>query len=269
MQQAHRGGGDQWRLFGRLGEHRIAGGQRGGHLAEEYGQREVPGRNAHHRTQRVVRVVAERSARPGRRSSAGNPPPRAPPQTALGSDFPGLAHDQAQQLRAGIPAGPPRATAPPRAPRAPWRTTAAARRAHARRRRPPPRAWIDARSRRGRDDRQDCAARVRSRRRARWRCIEQSAPPDRLTRCCRPRTRWRATAPAAVRWSDRDRPSCGVRCRKYPAAVRSSGAVRPAARCGARACTGSSISSSTGTSGSAMRLTKEVLAPFSSNRRTR
>jgi hypothetical protein len=42
MEQPHGGGGDQRRLLGRLGEHGVAGGQRGGDLAGEDRQREVP-----------------------------------------------------------------------------------------------------------------------------------------------------------------------------------------------------------------------------------
>ena len=54
LQHAHRLGGDQRRLLGRLGQHRVAGGQRRGHLAGEDGQREVPRADAHHRAQRPV-----------------------------------------------------------------------------------------------------------------------------------------------------------------------------------------------------------------------
>jgi hypothetical protein len=46
VEQAHGLGGDQRRLLGGLGEHRVAGGQRGGDLAGEDGQREVPGADA-------------------------------------------------------------------------------------------------------------------------------------------------------------------------------------------------------------------------------
>ena len=43
VQHAHRLRGDERRLLGRLGEHRIAGGERGGDLAGEDREREVPG----------------------------------------------------------------------------------------------------------------------------------------------------------------------------------------------------------------------------------
>ncbi len=46
VQHRHRPRRDQRRLFGRLGHHRVAGGEGGGHLAGEDGQREVPGRDA-------------------------------------------------------------------------------------------------------------------------------------------------------------------------------------------------------------------------------
>ena len=54
---------DQRRFFGGLGEHRVARRQRRGHLAGEDRQREIPGRDAHHWSQRAVRVVAEVRAR--------------------------------------------------------------------------------------------------------------------------------------------------------------------------------------------------------------
>ena len=47
MQDLHREIGGQGRLFGRLGDHGVAGGERGGDLAEENGQREIPGADAH------------------------------------------------------------------------------------------------------------------------------------------------------------------------------------------------------------------------------
>ena len=50
-------GGDQRRLLGRLGEHRVAGGQRRGDLAGEDRQREVPRADADDRAERPVRVV--------------------------------------------------------------------------------------------------------------------------------------------------------------------------------------------------------------------
>jgi hypothetical protein len=57
VQSLHRQRGDQRRLLGRLGQHRVAGGQRGGHLAGEDRQRKVPRADANHRAQRPVRGV--------------------------------------------------------------------------------------------------------------------------------------------------------------------------------------------------------------------
>src|SRR3546814_9532873 len=46
MQQPNGGGGDQRRLLRRLGDDGVAGGQCGGELAREDGEREVPGTDA-------------------------------------------------------------------------------------------------------------------------------------------------------------------------------------------------------------------------------
>ncbi len=46
VQQPHRGGGDERRLLGRLGDDGVAGGERGGDLAGEDRQREIPRRDA-------------------------------------------------------------------------------------------------------------------------------------------------------------------------------------------------------------------------------
>ena len=46
VEQGDRLGSDQRRLLGRFGQHRVTGGQRGGDLAGENGQREVPGADA-------------------------------------------------------------------------------------------------------------------------------------------------------------------------------------------------------------------------------
>ncbi len=53
MEQPHRGRGDQRRLLGGFGEHRIAGGERRADLPDEDGQREIPRRNADDRSQRT------------------------------------------------------------------------------------------------------------------------------------------------------------------------------------------------------------------------
>ena len=55
VQQAHRLGGDQRRLLGRLGEHRVAGGERRGDLAGEDRERKIPRADADDRAERHVR----------------------------------------------------------------------------------------------------------------------------------------------------------------------------------------------------------------------
>jgi hypothetical protein len=54
VQQAHGGRGDQRRLLGRLGEHRVAGGERRGHLAGEDRERKIPRADAGDRPERRV-----------------------------------------------------------------------------------------------------------------------------------------------------------------------------------------------------------------------
>ena len=53
--------GDQRGFLGRLGEHGIAGRQRGGDLAGEDRQRKIPRADAGHRPERAVRRIVERS----------------------------------------------------------------------------------------------------------------------------------------------------------------------------------------------------------------
>ena len=78
VQQAHGLRGDQRRLLGRLGEHRVAGRQRRRDLAGEDRQREVPRADADDRA-RAAGACRCRSRRAcSRRSSAGSRPPRAP-----------------------------------------------------------------------------------------------------------------------------------------------------------------------------------------------
>jgi len=64
-QQTHGLRGQQGGLLGRLGQHRVAGGQGGGHLAGEDGQRKVPGADADHRAQRAMRQIGQITARLG------------------------------------------------------------------------------------------------------------------------------------------------------------------------------------------------------------
>ncbi len=67
MKEQHGRGGDQRRLLGRLGEHRIAGGERGADLPDKNGQRKIPGSDARNwaegfrtfeRTPRLPGVIA-------------------------------------------------------------------------------------------------------------------------------------------------------------------------------------------------------------------
>ena len=90
VQQLHGGAADQRRLLGRLGDHRVAGGERRADLAGEDRERKIPradaGENAARRAAQAIalagRAGQQRSrpncAAPAARSSAGNPPPRAP-----------------------------------------------------------------------------------------------------------------------------------------------------------------------------------------------
>ena len=65
VQDADRLGGDQRRLFGGFGDDRIAGGERGGDLAGEDREREVPRANAGHESERRGRAGAQRADRLG------------------------------------------------------------------------------------------------------------------------------------------------------------------------------------------------------------
>ncbi len=94
---AHGFGGDERRLLGRLGDHRIARRERRGDLAREDGQRKVPGTDAddeaergrgagQKRARRLVPVVAQEVGR------LANFPDR------IGVSLAGLAHDEADEL---------------------------------------------------------------------------------------------------------------------------------------------------------------------------
>ena len=97
-QRAHGLGRNQRRLFGRFGQHRVAGGQCCSHLAHEDGQRKVPGADAGHGAQRDVGGVAKIVLHLGavvaqevhRFAYFGN---------GVGARFAGLAHQQSQQRR--------------------------------------------------------------------------------------------------------------------------------------------------------------------------
>ena len=85
---------DARRLLGGLGDHGVAGGERGGDLAGEDGEREVPRADAgEHAAAVQAQLVAlaggpgkeyarRNASSPGQRSSGRSPPPRAPPTTA-------------------------------------------------------------------------------------------------------------------------------------------------------------------------------------------
>ena len=63
VQQRDGLGGDQRRLLGRLGDHRVAGGQRGGDLAGEDRQREIPRADAGDRRRAAGACRCEKSRR--------------------------------------------------------------------------------------------------------------------------------------------------------------------------------------------------------------
>ena len=106
VEQPHRLGGDQRRLFGGLGEHGVAGRQRRGDLAGEDGQREVPRADAGEDAAAVqgelvgladrARAASRRAelrARPAWRSSGRSRRPRAPRRRRR----PGSCRPRAQQ----------------------------------------------------------------------------------------------------------------------------------------------------------------------------
>ena len=110
-------GGDQRRLLGRLGDHRVAGGQRGRDLAGEDRQREVPRADAGHRRPSGRCVSFEQSARPAPRSSAGSRPPRAPRRRHWRRSCRPRARSGPAAAACAPPSGrPPRSQASRRAP---------------------------------------------------------------------------------------------------------------------------------------------------------
>ena len=264
---AHRVGGDQRRLLGRLGEHRVAGGQRGATWPVKIASGKFHG--LMHTTGpsgRCVSVV-EVARDLARRSSAGSRPPRAPRPMASGSGLAGLAHDQRHQ-RAACRASS-RSAARSQARR---RARPAASPASRRGCRAPAsagsirRAWLRAPCRRCRA----WSAGLSTRRAAPSRSPSaRTAPP---ARSC-PVLASAAAASAARRCSFAQveaRASCArgaVQCARQ----RDPDAARPAGSC-ARASRrpGRRPASSTGDRADRRCwLTKEVLAPFSSSRRTR
>ncbi len=96
MQHAHGFGGDERRLFGRLGDDGIAGRERGGDLAREDGERKVPGTDADdeaergrgagkQRARRLMPIVAQEVGR------------LAHFRDRVGVRLAGLAHDEANE----------------------------------------------------------------------------------------------------------------------------------------------------------------------------
>ncbi len=63
MQKPHRAGGDERRLLGRLGDHRVAGGKRRHDLTAEDREREIPRADA---DEDAAPAIAQRVALPGR-----------------------------------------------------------------------------------------------------------------------------------------------------------------------------------------------------------
>ena len=97
MQQRNRLRRDQRRLLRRLGQHRIAGGERGGDLPGEDRQRKVPRTDADHCPQRRVRNL---EFRPRLRGVVAQEVDRlAHFADGVGSDLAGFAHDEADELR--------------------------------------------------------------------------------------------------------------------------------------------------------------------------
>ena len=87
---------NQRRLFGRLGQHGVAGSQRCGDLADEDRQREIPRADADDRPKRTVRVVAE-ACTYLRRVVAQEIHRLAHFGDGVRQRLPGFAHQQAEQ----------------------------------------------------------------------------------------------------------------------------------------------------------------------------
>ena len=258
VQERHGQRGDQRRLLGRLGDHRIAGGQRRRDLAGEDRQREVPRADAGDHAQRPMRVVRQ-SRRRSPRSSAGSRPLRAPRRWHCRSDLP-----------ASRTIGPSSGSS-----RASIRSAARRRRRGARRRRLLPRPGACAAGRidqvgRRLDDRADDVAaigRIGDRLRLARRAVRRPAAARR--RSAAPACSVAASAASTCSLA-RSRPREFARARRTGrAAARCADAARRPAAAPAPARPDRRAASSSGTSGSAIRLTNEVLAPFSSRRRTR
>ena len=270
VQHAHGLGGDQRRLLGRLGQHRVAGGKRRGDLAGEDRQREVPRADADDRARAAAgcRCRASRSDL-RRRSSAGNRPPRAPrrwrwrrtcrPRARSGraerASALSISVGGAQQAGGALA----RRRSRPRPARRP-------RRAPGRHRSRPAVASVTCAD--------DVAVVGRVERPAAGSspvcgAVGQQAgrPGSGSSRARRARCGERGEALLVGQIEAGGVGPLGAVTGR--AAGRSLGCGAPTGLDGSATATGSAISSSIGTLGSAMRLTKEELAPFSSSRRTR
>ncbi|GAV34483.1 hypothetical protein ROTAS13_02150 [Roseomonas sp. TAS13] len=98
VQDGHGLRGDQRRFLRRLGDHRIARGERRRDLPGEDGEREVPGADAEHRPERTMRAVAE--VPPHLRAVVAQEVHRLPHlRHGIGEGLPGLPDQQAEQER--------------------------------------------------------------------------------------------------------------------------------------------------------------------------
>ena len=90
--------GDQRRLFGRLGDHRVAGGQRRGDLAGEDGDGEVPRADADDRSERAMGLVGEAASSDGSAVVAQEVDRLADVAERVGQRLARLAANQAGEL---------------------------------------------------------------------------------------------------------------------------------------------------------------------------
>ena len=105
VHEPHRFRGDQRRLLGRLGDHRVAGGEGCGDLAGEYGDREVPRADADHHAERPVGGVGESAAADASRVVAQEVDRLADVAQRVGQRLAGFAANQAgEPLRFGLEA---------------------------------------------------------------------------------------------------------------------------------------------------------------------
>ena len=267
---------DQRGLLGRLGDRGIARGERRGDRADEDGEREIPRADAGEHAAAVEAKLVELAGRareaasarrtwraPRWRNSAGNRPPRAL---------------RARRREASCR---PRGCTARRARRDAASNRSAARSsksARARRRRAGPiRAARHAAARTARST--SAVARVGDRADDDRRCRTARRPATAVRAAAERRRR----APLARSRACARRSTSGSRTsgslRSTPALLRRAVAEDRVGQAGSTDCasgsiaassaTGSRTSASTGTSSSAMRLTNDELAPFSSKRRTR